>query len=58
MKKIFLDTNFIIDLLVRDGEVQVNALRVLEEGAKKNYKFPYLGEFCLCNQKGTERKVI
>ena len=48
MKKIFLDTNFIIDLLVRDGELQVNALKVLENGAKKNLRF-YVSFLTLAN---------
>ena len=48
MKKIFLDTNFILDLLARDGEVQVNAVRVLEEGAKKNLAF-YVSFLTLAN---------
>ena len=48
MKKIFLDTNFIMDLLARDGELQVNALRVLEEGTKKNLRF-YVSFLTLAN---------
>ena len=48
MKKIFLDTNFILDLLARNGEMQVNAMRVLEEGAKKNLRF-YVSFLTLAN---------
>ena len=48
MKKIFLDTNFILDLLVRDGDVHINALRVLEEGTKKNFRF-YVSFLTLAN---------
>lgn len=39
MKRAFLDTNFILDLLAREGEYQTNALKVLETGRKKGVKF-------------------
>lgn len=48
MKKIFLDTNFIMDLLAREGEVQINALKVLEEGTKKKLRF-YVSFLTLAN---------
>ena len=35
MKKIFLDTNFIMDLLVRGPEYSRDAKRVLDEGTLK-----------------------
>lgn len=62
MKKIFLDTNFIIDLLARDGEVQVNALRVLEGGAKKNLTFYVsfltLANFAYITRKESKKKLF
>lgn len=39
MKRVFLDTNFILDLLAREGEYQNNALKLLENGRKKGIKF-------------------
>lgn len=48
MRRIFLDTNFIMDLLARDGEFQVNALKLLEDGAKKNLHF-YVSFLTLAN---------
>lgn len=39
MKRIFLDTNFLLDLLAREGEFQDNALKALEIGRKKNLEF-------------------
>ncbi len=38
MKRIFLDTNFLIDYLLRD-EFKQQSRRFLEEGIKRNYKF-------------------
>ena len=40
MKKIFLDTNFVMDLLARgDKELRSNAIKVLEIGKRRRAKF-------------------
>ena len=39
MKRVLLDTNFILDLLARNGEYQANAIKVLETGREKGIKF-------------------
>lgn len=36
MKRIFIDTNFVMDLLVREGEYQNNAIKVLEKARLLN----------------------
>lgn len=38
MKNLFLDTNFILDYLVRE-EYKLSSQQFLEEGAKYKYKF-------------------
>lgn len=48
MKRAFLDTNFILDLLAREGEYQTNALNVLEAGREKGIKF-FLSFLTLAN---------
>ena len=48
MNRIFLDTNFIMDLLAREGDFQANAIKVLEIGASKKIKF-YVSFLTLAN---------
>ena len=39
MKRIFLDTNFLMDLLARGPEFSIPAKKLLDEGSIKNYEF-------------------
>ena len=56
MKKVFLDTNFIMDLLVRGPEYSIVAKNVLEEGAIRDYQF-YVSFLSVANFAYINRKV-
>ena len=56
MKKVFLDTNFIMDLLVRGSEYSMIAKKVLDEGTIKNFKF-YVSFLSIANFAYINRKV-
>ena len=61
MKKVFLDTNFIMDLLVRGPEYSIDAKRVLDEGAIKDYQFYVsflsVANFAYINRKGEKARL-
>ena len=61
MKNVFLDTNFIMDLLVRGPEYSIDAKRVLDEGAIKDYQFYVsflsIANFAYINRKGEKRRL-
>ena len=48
MKKIYLDTNFIMDLLARDDENNVIATIIVEKGRRLNLKF-YISFLSIAN---------
>ena len=56
MKKVFLDTNFIMDLLVRGPEYSIVAKSVLDEGALRDYQF-YVSFLSVANFAYINRKV-
>lgn len=56
MNKVFLDTNFIIDLLVRGPEYSIVAKRVLDEGTVRDYEF-YVSFLSVANFAYINRKV-
>ena len=56
MKNVFLDTNFIMDLLVRGPKYSIDAKRVLDEGAIKDYQF-YVSFLSIANFAYINRKV-
>ena len=56
MKKVFLDTNFIMDLLVRGPEYSIVAKSVLDEGAVRDYQF-YVSFLSVANFAYINRKV-
>ena len=56
MKKVFLDTNFIMDLLVRGPEYSEDAKGVLDEGLIKDYQF-YVSFLSIANFAYINRKV-
>ena len=56
MKKVFLDTNFIMDLLVRGPEYSIDAKRVLDEGTIKDFQF-YVSFLSIANFAYINRKV-
>lgn len=61
MKKIFLDTNFIMDLLARGPEYSSIAKRVLEKGLVKDYQFYVsflsVANFAYITRKGGNEKL-
>ncbi|MCH5235337.1 MAG: PIN domain-containing protein [Muribaculaceae bacterium] len=56
MKKVFLDTNFIMDLLVRGPKYSIEAKKVLDEGTIKDYHF-YVSFLSIANFAYINRKV-
>ena len=56
MKKVFLDTNFIMDLLVRGPEYSIVAKSVLDEGTVRDYQF-YVNFLSVANFAYINRKV-
>ena len=61
MKKVFLDTNFIMDLLVRGPEFSIDAKQVLDIGFIKNHKFYVsflsVANFAYLNRKGEKARL-
>lgn len=55
MKKIFLDTNFVIDYLIRD-DYKSDSERLMELGDRKNFKF-YISYLSVANIAYILRKV-
>ena len=61
MKKVFLDTNFIMYLFVRGPEYSIDAKRVLDEGTIKDYQFYVsflsVANFAYINRKGEKERL-
>ena len=61
MKKVFLDTNFIMDLLVRGPEYSIVAKRVLDEGTIQDCQFYVsflsVANFAYINRKGGKDRL-
>ena len=61
MKKFFLDTNFIMDLLVRGPEYSIEAKKVLDEGVIRDYQFYVsflsVANFAYINRKGEKKRL-